>query len=119
VCLGDEDLKDIGISDSIPVQVGRLARLAIVAGCHGVVASPEEPALLMRILPVGALIVTPGIQLSGPAKNRSASPEAAIRSGARLCRKIHHGMRANSIRLSSALCQLCFLKDLQRELTRQ
>lgn len=80
--LGDEDLKDIGVPDSVPVQVARLARLAMAAGCHGVIASPDEAALLKGILRADALIVTPGIQLSGPAQNRSASPEAAVRAGA-------------------------------------
>ncbi len=80
--LRDEDLKDIGIPDTVPVQVARLARLAMAAGCHGVIASPDEATLLKDILPLDALIVTPGIQLSGPTQSRSASPEAALRAGA-------------------------------------
>lgn len=80
--LRDEDLKDIGAQDAVPVQVARLARLAIAAGCHGVIASPDEAALLKKILPHDALIVTPGIQLYGPGQSRSASPEAAICAGA-------------------------------------
>jgi orotidine-5'-phosphate decarboxylase len=80
--LNDEDLKDIGVPDAVPVQVARLARLAMAAGCHGVIASPDEAALLKEMLPAGALIVTPGIQLSASAQTRSASAEAAIRAGA-------------------------------------
>ncbi len=80
--LSDEDLKDVGVPDAVPVQVARLARLAMAAGCHGVIASPDEAALLKEMLPAGALIVTPGIQLSASAQTRSASAEAAIRAGA-------------------------------------
>jgi orotidine-5'-phosphate decarboxylase len=78
----DADLKDIGVPDTVPVQVARLARLALAAGCHGVIASPHEAALLKEMLPQDAWIVTPGIQLSGPAQSRSASPQAAMRAGA-------------------------------------
>jgi orotidine-5'-phosphate decarboxylase len=80
--LNDADLKDIGVSDTVPGQVARLARLAVAAGCHGVIASADEAALLKSMLPNDALIVTPGIQLSATAQSRSASPEAAICAGA-------------------------------------
>ncbi|QTN26143.1 orotidine-5'-phosphate decarboxylase [Rhodoferax sp. AJA081-3] len=80
--LSDDDLKDIGIQDAVPVQVARLARLAMAAGCHGVIASPGEAAMLKEILPHDALIVTPGIQLFGAVQSRSASPQAAVQAGA-------------------------------------
>jgi orotidine-5'-phosphate decarboxylase len=80
----DQDLLEVGVSASVQEQVVRLARLAMAAGCHGVVASPQEAHLLRAVLPQGALIVTPGTQLPGEAKNdqaRTATPAEAIRAG--------------------------------------
>jgi orotidine-5'-phosphate decarboxylase len=80
----DQDLREIGVNATVPEQVVRLARLALEAGCHGVVASPQEAQLLRAVLPRSALIVTPGTQLAGDAKNdqeRIATPAEAIRAG--------------------------------------
>lgn len=71
--LNDEDLRDIGVPDAVCVQVARLARLAMAAGCHGVIASPDEAALLKDMLPEGALIVTPDKKPSSPRKICSSS----------------------------------------------
>jgi len=59
--LTDGDLAEIGLAPSVEQQVLRLVRLAAESGCDGVVASPQEAALVKALLPVGALIVTPGI----------------------------------------------------------
>jgi orotidine-5'-phosphate decarboxylase len=83
--MGDEDLREIGVDATVQDQVLRLARLAMQAGCHGVVASPQEAQLLRGILPSSALIVTPGTQLPGDAKTdqaRTATPDEAVRAGA-------------------------------------
>ena len=84
--LTDNDLPEIGLAPSVQQQVLRLARLAAEAGCHGVVASAQEAALLKDVLPVGMLIITPGIQLpeSGAANDqaRIASPQVAAAAGA-------------------------------------
>ena len=80
----DRDLVEVGVSASVQEQVVRLARLAMQAGCHGVVASPQEAELLRALLPKEALIVTPGTQLPGEAGNdqaRTATPAEAIRAG--------------------------------------
>jgi len=80
----DQDLQEVGIYTTVPEQVVRLARLAIEAGCHGVVASPQEARLLRGVLPQSALIVTPGTQLAGGSKNdqaRTGTPFEAIRAG--------------------------------------
>lgn len=83
--LKDSDLPEIGLEPSVQQQVRRLARLAADAGCHGVVASAHEAELIKSILPVGMLIVTPGIQLPDSRANdqaRTASPQAAATAGA-------------------------------------
>jgi orotidine-5'-phosphate decarboxylase len=81
----DQDLVEVGVNASVQEQVVRLARLAMQAGCHGVVASPQEAQFLRGMLPGGSLIVTPGTQLPGEAPSdqaRTATPAEAIRAGA-------------------------------------
>lgn len=83
--LRDQDLPEIGLRPSVATQVDRLARLAMANGCHGVVASVLEAAALSLVLPKGAHIVTPGVQLPDTSANdqvRSASPGQAARAGA-------------------------------------
>ena len=83
--LGDEDLPEIGLAPSVRAQVERLAVLAAACGCHGVVASANEAGYLVAQLPVGMLVVTPGIQLicSGVTDQvRIATPQVARRKGA-------------------------------------
>jgi orotidine-5'-phosphate decarboxylase len=81
----DADLADIGVSDAVDEQVLRLARLAQKAGCHGMIASPRDVAALRSALGPDALIVTPGVALSGesPAEHaRPGTPHSAITAGA-------------------------------------
>lgn len=83
--LSDEDLPEIGLAPSVDAQVERLALLASKSGCHGVVASAREAKRLRQILPAGALIVCPGIQLlgsEGKDQARVAAPAAAAEAGA-------------------------------------
>ncbi len=80
----DQDLPEVGVSATVQEQVMRLAQLAVKAGCHGVVASAQEARLLREVLPREMLIVTPGTQLPGDAKNdqaRTTTPAEAIRAG--------------------------------------
>jgi orotidine-5'-phosphate decarboxylase len=81
------DLADVGVNASTDAQVLRLARLAEDAGCHGVIASPQEVAPLRGVLNPDTLIVTPGITLSDePTADaehaRPGTPRAAIAVGA-------------------------------------
>lgn len=81
------DLADIGVtgSTSTEEQVLRLARLAEGAGCHGVIASPQEAGPLRGVLGAGALIVTPGVTLpdESPGEHaRPGTPRAAVAAGA-------------------------------------
>ncbi|MGW2648921.1 orotidine-5'-phosphate decarboxylase [Streptomyces sp. NPDC001393] len=81
----DEDLADIGVSGPVDEQVLRLARLAGKAGCHGVIASPQDVAALRGTLGADPLIVTPGVALPGddPADHaRPGTPRAAMAAGA-------------------------------------
>nr|WSX51468.1 orotidine-5'-phosphate decarboxylase [Streptomyces sp. NBC_00974] len=61
------DLADIGIAASTDEQVLRLARLAVDAGCDGVIAAPRETGPLRALLGPERLIVTPGVRLSAGA----------------------------------------------------
>ncbi|MDQ0586475.1 orotidine-5'-phosphate decarboxylase [Variovorax paradoxus] len=84
--MDDEDLREVGVGSTVREQVLRLARLAVAAGCHGVVASPLEARMLRETLPSDTLIVTPGIQLAGDSKKgdhaRFTTAAQAIGAGA-------------------------------------
>ena len=71
---------------SVADLVAERAARAFEAGAHGVIASPNEAAMI-RALPEaeGKLIVTPGIRPSGTGaddQKRTATPAAAILAGA-------------------------------------
>ena len=71
--------------DSIRKEVVRLATLARDNGLAGVVTSPHEASAVRRRLGPRPLIVTPGIRLPrGKVHDqaRTATPHAAVRSGA-------------------------------------
>lgn len=79
------DLADVGVNASTEEQVLRLGRLADRAGCHGVIASPQEAAHLRGVLGPSSLIVTPGVTLPGEDRAehvRPGTPRAAIAAGA-------------------------------------
>ena len=85
--MSDADLGAIDTRGPIEALVGRRAALAVEAGCHGVVASPQEAKSLRAALPPGFLIVTPGIRpVGGDAgdQQRIATPRAARAAGADL-----------------------------------
>jgi orotidine-5'-phosphate decarboxylase len=63
--LDDNDLADIGATGPIADLVVKRAKLAIAAGCDGVVASPHEVAAIRAFAPQGFLIVTPGVRPTG------------------------------------------------------
>ncbi len=60
--LGEEDLRGVGITMTLPELVLHRARIALAAGCTGVVASAQEAAMLRRELGYDFTIVTPGIR---------------------------------------------------------
>ena len=63
--LGEDDLAQIGFEGDPLRNAVRLARLAMVAGLDGVVASPLEIEAIRAACGEGPLIVVPGIRSSG------------------------------------------------------
>jgi orotidine-5'-phosphate decarboxylase len=83
--LTEEMLIELGVVNSMPDQVGRLAALAQSAGLDGVVASPQEVTLIRGRLGKSFVIVTPGIRGAGDAKgdqHRTMSAPEALAAGA-------------------------------------
>lgn len=83
--MDDETLARTGVTRSMQEQVKTLATCADEAGLSGVVASPQEAAMLRELLGPDAFIVTPGVRPAGAAKgdqSRVATPRAAFDAGA-------------------------------------
>ena len=87
--LTTETLAEVGVRGrTAPEQVVDLARLARAAGLDGVVASPQETALIRTSVGAGFTIVTPGIRGGGasPAgaddQQRTLGPAEAVAAGA-------------------------------------
>ena len=83
--LDDNDLKELGFSEDVNSLTIRLARMALEEGLDGIVASPQEVALLRKELGKDFLIVTPGIRLKpaeGEDQKRIMTPREAIQAGA-------------------------------------
>lgn len=83
--MDEETLAQTGVSRGVGEQVKALAACAQEAGLSGVVASPQEAAMLRELLGPDALIVTPGVRPVGAAlgdQSRIATPKAAFDAGA-------------------------------------
>lgn len=78
-------LTSTGVERPVAQQVKALAGIAKEAGLSGVVASPQEAAMLREALGPDAYIVTPGVRPAGAAlgdQKRVATPARAIADGA-------------------------------------
>lgn len=78
------DLAETGVGGSPGKQTARLAKLASVSQCEGVVCAPSELGVISQVAPE-LLKVTPGIRPVGAApddQRRTATPEEAIERGA-------------------------------------
>jgi orotidine-5'-phosphate decarboxylase len=83
--LGAEALAATGVASALPDQVRRLALLTQDAGLDGVVASPQEIALIRESCDPRFTIVTPGIRSVDDPKGdqtRTASAAGALSAGA-------------------------------------
>ena len=83
--LDQQDLADLGVGRPMAEQVAALASLAVSAGAHGIVCSPQEVAAMRRLLGSAALLVTPGVRPAGAAvgdQKRVATPARAVADGA-------------------------------------
>ena len=83
--LDQQALNEVGSGESVVSQVSRLAGLAEQCGFDGVVASPQEIAIIRQQSAAGFAIVTPGIRGAGDAKGdqtRTMSASEALAAGA-------------------------------------
>lgn len=83
--LSDDDLAQIGVTESSQAHAVRLARLAQAHGLDGAVCSPHEVAALREACGRDFKLVTPGIRASDANvddQTRIATPETAVRAGA-------------------------------------
>jgi orotidine-5'-phosphate decarboxylase len=83
--LSEETMGEIGVAGAMAAQVGRLAVLAQSAGLDGVVASPQEIALIRNRCGKTFEIVTPGIRGASDDKGdqrRTMTAVEALSAGA-------------------------------------
>ena len=83
--MGQEDWSQLGQTHTIPDTVVRFAKLTKQAGLDGVVASPQEAAMIRQACGKDFLIVTPGVRPAGVSvddQSRIATPAAALANGA-------------------------------------
>ena len=79
------DLAILGVTRTMQEQVVALGTMAVAAGAHGLVCSPQEVAALRRALGPDPWLVTPGVRPAGADvgdQKRIATPGPAIRDGA-------------------------------------
>ena len=85
--MDEADLRSVCIAGGPTQTAIERARLAIGAGCDGVVASPQEAPRIREMAPPGFLIVTPGVRPAGAGtddQKRVATPRTAREAGADL-----------------------------------
>ena len=83
--INDEDWHGLGNTGNIKGQVLLLAKLAQKAGLDGVVASPQEAALIRENCGKDFMIVTPGIRPAWATtddQSRISTPATALKNGA-------------------------------------
>jgi orotidine-5'-phosphate decarboxylase len=83
--LEDGALRQIGFERAAADQVVRLARLAVLAGVHGLVCSPHEISLIREQLQDQVKLVTPGVRSGSEGvqdQKRTLSASEALARGA-------------------------------------
>ena len=77
---------ELRVGDAVAEYVAAMAKMAYDCGCDGVIASPQEIALVRAAVPdPNFLIITPGVRSLGSAAGDQArvmTPAAALQSGA-------------------------------------
>ncbi len=84
--LGQEDIREVGLTGSPAENVMRLATLTKDCGLDGVVCSPMEAGALSSALGKEFRLITPGVRPSGAAQDdqrRVMTPAQAVAAGAR------------------------------------
>lgn len=82
--MSQQDLAEIGITDTVENHVKRLAQLTQASGLDGVVCSAQEASVLKQLCGKDFLLVTPGIRLPEDASNdqtRICTPQQAMANG--------------------------------------
>lgn len=82
--MDESDLRLLGVGRTMPEQVSALGTMAIEAGAHGLVCSPQEVRVLREKLGAEPWLITPGVRPAGGDlgdQKRVATPEQAIRDG--------------------------------------
>lgn len=82
--MSEEDLVELGYSESVEQRVSRLAALAQDSGLDGVVCSAQEAQSLRRERGSNFTLVTPGIRMRGDSSDdqrRVVTPAQAISNG--------------------------------------
>ncbi len=82
--MSDEDLVELGYTESARERVGRLAQLSQDSGLDGVVCSAQEADMLRQQCGEGFALVTPGIRLKGDSaddQRRVVTPADALALG--------------------------------------
>ena len=83
--MNDADLQELGMPVGVADQVLRLAGMAQMAGCGGIVTSAHESKSVRSAMGAGFAIVVPGIRPAGSETGdqaRVVTPAEAIRNGA-------------------------------------
>ena len=83
--LDQQTLTEVGLRDAVGAQVERLAALTEANGLDGVVASPQEVAIIRRRCGERFVVVTPGIRGAHDAKadqTRTMTAAGALAAGA-------------------------------------
>jgi orotidine-5'-phosphate decarboxylase len=83
--LDDGALRQIGFDRTAAEQVVRLARLAVLAGVHGLVCSPHEIELIRQQIQEPVTLVTPGVRSGSEGvqdQKRTLSAPEALKRGA-------------------------------------
>lgn len=82
--MGQEGLLQLGVNDSLEVQVSRLAQLTQQSGLDGVVCSAQEAKVLKALCGTEFKLVTPGIRMlddSTDDQHRICTPAQALQEG--------------------------------------